>query len=66
MHVLGLGLLVCIICRVLVWLGIGTLVGSMRIEEAIMGLFVPVMCYGFCLHWLVCKILYFCWLVMFG
>ena len=38
MHVLGLGLLVCIICRVLVWLGIGTLVGSMRIEGAIMGL----------------------------
>ena len=54
MLVLGLGLLVCIICRVLVRLGIGTLVGSMRIEEAILRLFVPVMCYGFCLHWLVC------------
>ena len=64
--VLGLGLRVCIVCRDLVWLDIGMLVGGMCIEGAIMGLFVPVMCYGFCPHWLVCRIMYYCWLVMFG
>ena len=31
-----------------------------------MGWFVPVVCYGFCMHWLVCKIVYSIGAMPFG